>query len=65
MCLNWLSWKAVVPQRKKVDSDFTIRKTKVLLEKRSISKGDLSVESDAADLGDVFGGRHMPDGALG
>ena len=54
--------KKVVTKAKKTDSDFTVRKTKVLLEKRSINKGDLSVESDAADLGDVFGGRHMPDG---
>ncbi len=54
--------KKIVTKAKKTDSDFTVRKTKVLLEKRSISKGDLSVKSDAADLGDVFGGRHMPDG---
>ena len=54
--------KKVVTKAKKTDSDFTVRKTKVLLEKRSVSKGDLSVESDAADLGDLFGGRHLPDG---
>jgi SPP1 gp7 family putative phage head morphogenesis protein len=54
--------KKVTTKPKKTDSDFTCRKTKVLLEKRSVSKGDLSVESEAADLGDVFGGRHMPDG---
>ena len=54
--------KKVVTKAKKTDSDFTVRKTKVLLEKRSISKGDLSVESDSADLSDLFGGRHLPDG---
>ncbi|MHB9036961.1 MAG: minor capsid protein [Armatimonadota bacterium] len=54
--------KKVVTKVKKTDSDFTVRQTKVLLEKRSVSKGDLSVENDAADLGDLFGGRHMPDG---
>ena len=30
-------------------SDFTVRKTKVLLTKRTISKGELAVESEAAD----------------
>ncbi len=54
--------KKVVTKAKKTDSDFTVRKTKVLLEKRSVSKGDLSVESDSADLSDLFGGRHLPDG---
>ncbi|MBI2842696.1 MAG: minor capsid protein [Armatimonadetes bacterium] len=54
--------KKVVTKAKKTDSDFTVRKTKVLLEKRSVSKGDLSVESDAADLDSMFGGRHLSDG---
>ncbi|MCL5105431.1 MAG: minor capsid protein, partial [Armatimonadetes bacterium] len=54
--------KKIVTKPKKTDSEFTCRKTKVLLEKRRVAKGDLSVESDAADLGALFGGRNMPDG---
>jgi len=54
--------KKVATKPKKTDSDFTCRRTKVLVEKRTVSKGDLSVESEAADIGSLFGGRHMPDG---
>ncbi|MCL5102764.1 MAG: phage head morphogenesis protein, partial [Armatimonadetes bacterium] len=54
--------KKIATKPRKTDSEFACRKTKVLLERRSIDKGDLLVESDAADLGTLFGGRHMPDG---
>jgi SPP1 gp7 family putative phage head morphogenesis protein len=54
--------KKAATKPKKTDFDFTCRKTKVLLEKRAVNKGDLSVESEAADLGSMFGGRHLPDG---
>lgn len=54
--------KKLATKPRKTDSDFTCRRTKVLLEKRAISKGDLYVESEGADIGTMFGGRHMPDG---
>jgi len=54
--------KKVATKPKKTESDFTCRKTKVLLEKRTVNKGDLSVESEAVDLGSLFGGRHLPEG---
>ncbi|MHB1001955.1 MAG: minor capsid protein [Armatimonadota bacterium] len=47
---------------KKVGADFTTRKTKVYLTKRSISKGELGVESEASDITSMFGKRPMPDG---
>ncbi|MHB1000773.1 MAG: phage head morphogenesis protein [Armatimonadota bacterium] len=47
---------------KKTGSDFTTRKTKVYLTKRSISKGELGVESEASDITSMFGKRPMPDG---
>ncbi len=51
------------PPRKKVkDTDFTVRKTKVLHSKRAVSKGELSVESEAASTTSLFRGNPMPDG---
>ncbi|MHB1001458.1 MAG: phage head morphogenesis protein [Armatimonadota bacterium] len=54
--------KKHVSDTKKIGSDFTTRKTKVYLTKRSISKGELGVESEASDITSMFGKRPMPDG---
>ncbi|NLN75015.1 MAG: minor capsid protein [Armatimonadetes bacterium] len=51
------------PPRKKVkDSDFTVRKTKVMQSRRAIRSGDLSVETEAATTTSLFRGHPMPDG---
>lgn len=55
--------KKYSPPRKRVkDTDFTVRKTKALLAKRKIAKGELSVESEAASTTSFFRGNPMPDG---
>lgn len=48
--------------KRKDGADFTTKKTKVLLTKRSIRSGELGVESETADITTMFGRRPMPDG---
>jgi hypothetical protein len=54
--------KHTSPKAKTKDADFTVRKTKVLLTKRTISKGELAVEKEGADNALLFRGRSMRDG---
>lgn len=54
--------KKHVSDVKKDGAGFTTRKTKVYLTKRTVSKGDLGVESETADITSMFGRRPMPDG---
>jgi SPP1 gp7 family putative phage head morphogenesis protein len=50
------------PKKQKSDTDFTVRKTKVLMEKRALAKGELIVEKENADNTSLFRGRAMRDG---
>ncbi|MCL5104455.1 MAG: minor capsid protein [Armatimonadetes bacterium] len=54
--------KHASPKAKAKEVDFTVRKTKVLLTKRTISKGELAVEKEAADNTALFKGRSMREG---
>ena len=55
--------RKTVPAKQRGKSvDFTVRKTKAMMEKRSLSKGELSVESESATTTTLFGGHPMPDG---
>lgn len=56
--------KQYKPAAKKGSEDlgYTVRKSKVLLTKRTISKGELAVENEAANLTDIFRGNSMPEG---
>ncbi len=50
------------PKSKAKELDFTVRKSKVLMTKRTISKGELAVEKEGADNTALFKGRSMRDG---
>ena len=50
------------PKSKAKEADFTVRKSKVLMTKRTISKGELAVEKEGADNTVLFKGRAMRDG---
>ncbi|MCE5322394.1 minor capsid protein [bacterium] len=44
------------------DIDFTVRKTKVLMEKRTLAKGELSIDKESVGNSSMFRGRSMNDG---
>ena len=50
------------PKKQTKTADFAVRKTKVLSTKRTISRGDLSVEREGADNALLFRGRSMREG---
>lgn len=51
------------PERsEKKDVDFTVRKTKVLMEKRTLARGELSIEKESVGNSSMFRGRSMNDG---
>ncbi len=54
--------KHATPKKQTKDVDFTVRKTKALSTKRTISKGELAVEKEGADNTLLFKGRSMRDG---
>jgi len=54
--------KRVSAPKKGGEPDFTVRKTKVLVTQRKISKGELVVEKEGADMSSLFRGNHMPEG---
>jgi len=54
--------KSVPAKQRGKATDFTVRKTKAVMEKRSLSKGELTVESESATTTTLFNGHPMPDG---
>lgn len=42
--------------------DFTVRKTKILMEKRTLANGELSIEKESVGNSSMFRGRSMNDG---
>ncbi|MEN6521121.1 MAG: minor capsid protein [Armatimonadota bacterium] len=54
--------KHASPKKKEAKVDFTVRKSKVLLTKRALKKGELSVEREDANNTSFFRGRTMKAG---
>lgn len=54
--------KSLPEKSDKKDVDFTVRKTKVLMEKRTLAKGELSIEKESVGNNSMFRGRSMNDG---
>lgn len=54
--------KSVPAKQRSKATDFSVRKTKAVMEKRSLSKGELAVENESATTTTLFNGHPMPDG---